>query len=139
MSPIEEPFAIHRRVNQYQKMIAEMPAGLDRALLRVLSFHVGHQNAIGQNALVRMLQLEGSFVQERQARQCIHDLRRQGHLICSAPGESGGYYLAASLAEFIEFCDQELHLKALDMLETESAMRAAARQQFGEASQPQMI
>ena len=69
-------------------------------------------------------------------RQAIHDLRRAGFLICSAPGEDGGYFMAATLEEFEEFCERELHPKAVDMLETESAMRAAARQQFGEATQP---
>jgi hypothetical protein len=123
----------------YDRMLAEMPAGLERAMLRVLSFHTGKAHAIGRNAIVRDLQRVGLYASERQARQCIHDLRRGGHLICSAPGENGGYYLAADLAEFREFCDRELHPKAMDMLETESAMKAAARQQFGEAVQPQMI
>ena len=123
----------------YERLIAEMPVGLERALLRAISYHTGKGHAIGRNALVRDLQRLGVCVSERQARQCIHDLRRAGHLICSAPGEDGGYYLAASLEEFREFCDRELHTKAMDMLETESAMKAAARQQFGEAVQPQMI
>jgi len=73
------------------------------------------------------------------ARQCIHDLRRNGHLICSMPGEDGGYYLAASLEEFREFCERELHPKAIDMLETESAMKEAARRQFGDAVQVRLI
>jgi predicted DNA-binding transcriptional regulator YafY len=123
----------------YDRLLAEMQAGLDRAMLRVVSFHTGRKRALGRYLIVEALRLEGFDVSERQARQCIHDLRRAGHLICSAPGEEGGYYLAASLDEFREFCERELHPKALDMLETESAMKAAARQQFGEASQPQMI
>ena len=123
----------------YQRMISEMPAGLDRAMLRVLSYHTGKARAIGRELLVQELHSLGMDVGERMARKCIHDLRRAGHLICSTPGEFGGYYLAADLAEFREFCDRELHPKALDMLETESAMKAAARQQFGEAVQPSMM
>jgi hypothetical protein len=119
----------------YDELITSMPAGLERATLRVLSFHLGREHAVGRGELVYALRLEGCEVSERQARQCIHDLRRAGHLICSAPGEAGGYYMAVSLAEFREFCDRELHPKAIDMLETESAMKAAARQKFGEGVQ----
>ena len=60
-------------------------------------------------------------------------------LICSAPGEDGGYYLAATREEFNEFCDRELHPKAMDMLETESAMKAAARRMWGDAVQMELI
>ena len=123
----------------YDRMLAEMPIGLDRALLRVLSFHAGKKNALGRDLLVAGIHLEGFNVSERQARQCIHDLRRKGILICSTPGEAGGYYMASNLDEFREFIDRELHPKAIDMLETESAMKDAARQQFGEASQPGLM
>jgi DNA-binding transcriptional regulator PaaX len=125
--------------NIYDRMISEMPSGLDRATLRVLSFHTGFTRAIGRALLVAAIHLEGFDVSERQVRRCVHDLRRQGHLICSAPGESGGYYFAENLEEFREFCDRELHPKAIDMLETEWKMKEAARPRFGEASQPQMI
>jgi predicted DNA-binding transcriptional regulator YafY len=123
----------------YDAMISAMPTGLDRTLFRVLSFHVGKKNAIGRASLVEKISWNGFDVSERQARQCIHDLRRAGHLICSMPGESGGYFLAASLDEFREFCERELHPKAIDMLETESAMKEAARQQFGDAVQLGML
>ena len=126
-------------MNAYDRMIEEMPVGLDRAMLRVLFFHHGKAAAIGRTALVQALKQEAFDVSERQARQCIHDLRRERYLICSAPGEDGGYYMAASLEEFQEFCQRELHPKAMDMLETESAMKEGARQQFGEAVQLQMI
>jgi hypothetical protein len=123
----------------YDEQIAEMPTGLDRAMLRVLSFHMGRSHAIGRGELVKALWFEGFKVNERQARQAIHDLRRAGHLICSMPGEDGGYYLAESLAEFEEFIDRELHPKAIDMLETEKAMKAAAHARFGEGVQLGLI
>jgi hypothetical protein len=124
----------------YTQLLREMPSGLDRAILRILSFHTGKSIALGRGALVHGLHNDfGLDVGERMARQCIHDLRRSGHLICSTPGEEGGYYLAANLEEFREFCERELHPKAIDMLETESAMKAAARQQFGEAVQVRLI
>lgn len=123
----------------YERMLTEMPIGLDRSTLRVLSFHVGRERAIGRADLVEALRDVGFDVQERLVRRAIHDLRRAGHLVCSAPGESGGYYMAANLDEFREFCLRELHPKAVDMLETESKMKEAARQQFGEASQPGLM
>jgi hypothetical protein len=125
--------------NAYAHEIETMPPGLERGLLRVMSFHVGRRQALGRMEVVAELRKVGYAVSERQARQCIHAQRRAGHLICSAPGEEGGYYLAADLAEFREFCERELHPKALDMLETESAMKAAAKEQFGEAVQGQLI
>lgn len=123
----------------FDAMISAMPAGLDRAILRVLSFHIGKERAIGRYALVRILQPQGFDASERQVRQTIHDLRRAGNLICSMPGESGGYYLAASLEEFQEFIDRELHPKAIDLLETEKAMRAAAKIEYGDAVQPGLL
>lgn len=125
--------------NTYDRMLAEMPAGLDRATLRVLSFHTGKKNALGRDLLVAGIHLEGFDVSERQVRQCIHDLRRKGYLICSAPGEEGGYFMAANWEEFEEFCQRELHPKAVNMLETESAMKEAARKQFGDAVQLGML
>jgi hypothetical protein len=119
----------------YEQMVDAMPLGIERAMLRIMDFHTGKAQAIGRGRLVRDLEALGIDAGERQARQCIHDLRRAGHLICSMPGEDGGYYLAASLAEFREFCERELHPKAMDLLETETAMKAAARAQFGDAVQ----
>lgn len=123
----------------YLQLISEMPAGLERALLRTLSYHSGKANAIGRGMLMHELHGLGMEVGERVMRHAIHKLRREGQLICSAPGEDGGYYLAATLEEFREFCERELHPKAMDMLETESAMKEAARQQFGEAVQVRLI
>jgi predicted DNA-binding transcriptional regulator YafY len=123
----------------YERMLAGIPSGLDGATLRVLVHHVGRGNAIGRADLVDALRGKGFDVQERMVRRCIHDLRRAGKLVCSAPGDNGGYFMAESLAEFREFCDRELHPKAMDLLETESAMKEAARQLFGDAYQAQLI
>jgi repressor of nif and glnA expression len=123
----------------YDLMIIDMPAGLEREILRVLSFHVGKKHALGRDQLVEEVRARGYDAHERQVRQCIHDLRRKGILICSMPGEEGGYYMAASLEEVLEFLERELHPKATDMLETESTMKASARQQFGEAVQLGML
>ena len=123
----------------YDKLVSEMPPSLDKAMLRVMSYHGGRDHSIGGESLVAALFRQGYHVEKRQMRQCVHDLRRAGYLICSAPGEDGGYYMAETLAEFREFCDRELHPKAMDLLETESAMKEAARQLFGDAVQEAML
>jgi DNA-binding transcriptional regulator PaaX len=123
----------------YQQLIAQIPVGLDGELVRILSGHVGYPNAIGRGKLVEIIRLAGKDVNERVVRQAIHDLRRAGYLICSAPGEDGGYYMAGNLDEFDDFIARELHPKAMDMLETEKAMKESARQQFGEAVQLGML
>jgi hypothetical protein len=123
----------------YHQLVSQIPVGLEGELVRILSAHVGYPQAIGREKLVLTVRLAGRDVNERVVRQVIHDLRRKGHLICSAPGESGGYYLAANLVEFQEFYERELHAKALDLLETEKVLKESARRQFGEASQPSLL
>lgn len=121
------------------ELIASLPAGLDRAVLRVLSYHVGRKSAIGRSRLVGELLLLGFRVNERAARAQISQLRKAGNLICSAPGESGGYYLPADRAEYEEFKRQEYEAKIIDMHETLRAMDKAAERQWGLASQPSLF
>lgn len=121
----------------FEKIIANSPPDLGRIILTILSR--GKEYALGGSRLVARLELSGHRTNERAVRQAIHDLRRDGHLICSAPGEDGGYYLAASLQEFDEFIQRELHPKAMDLLETERAMKASARRVWGDAVQLALI
>jgi hypothetical protein len=123
----------------YDRLIAQMPAGLDRAVLRLMLFHAGHERAIGRVELVMSVRMMGFDVHERLVRHCIRGLRREGHLICSAPGEDGGYYMAETLAEFEEFAQHEFLAKIGDMSETLAAMRAAAKETFGDALQLELI
>lgn len=118
-----------------QALIDNLPAGLDRAILRTMSFHQGRECAISRSDLVSELWAVGFKVGERAARAQISQLRKAGYLICSAPGETGGYYLPADASEFDDFVQQEYRAKIVDMQETLSAMQSAARRQFGEYSQ----
>jgi hypothetical protein len=119
----------------YEAELATMPPGLDRAVLRVIGFHRGRAKAIGRFPLLAEVKRMGFDATERQLRLTIHELRRAGHLICSAPGESGGYYLAASKDEFDKFIEVEYTAKIADMAETVSAMKQAAAAEFGQATQ----
>ena len=38
--------------NRYDDLLASMPMGLERAILRVLSMHVGRDQAVGREGLV---------------------------------------------------------------------------------------
>ena len=72
-------------------------------------------------------------------REQIKQLRRDGHLICSAPGTGGGYWLAVNMAEYEEFEQSEYKAKIVDMSETMNAMRKSARAQFNDGVQVRLI
>lgn len=129
------------RKGAYEAQIKNMPVGLDRAILRVLSYHRGREQAIGRSELVRQVAQLGCAATERQVREEIKQLRRGKNgqepcLICSAAGEDGGYYLANSRQEYEEFAQIEFVGKIADMSETLHAMEQAARRMFGDAVQP---
>lgn len=123
----------------YDSIVKEMPAGLDRAVLRVLSGRIGRENAIGRKELTELVGRHGFRAHERQVRETIKALRREGHLICSAAGEDGGYYLAKDKREYDEFRQAEFAAKIVDMNETLRAMDAAAERQFGKAMQKSLF
>ena len=127
-------------MSQYDEMIRNMPAGLDRAILRVLDFHHGKVTAIGGDDLTRQVQSSGfGSVDQRTVKEQIKELRRQGHLICSAPGREGGYYLATDANELEEFLHVEFEAKISDMAETARAMRKAADERFGQGIQGRLF
>ena len=119
----------------HDAIISTMPAGLDRAILRILSFHKGKDSVISRDDLVKACAAQGyKFKDDRPIRACINDLRKRGNLICSAGGNGGGYFSPASPQEFDEYLMRELHPRAMDLLEQEKAMRAAAEKLWGAAS-----
>ena len=78
-------------------------AQMERALLRVLSFHVGRQSVIGRPGLLAQLNRSGFDIDDRQLRLQINLLRKRGILICSAGGRNGGYWIAANHDEIDKF------------------------------------
>lgn len=105
---------------------------LDRSILAILSRHIGRLNAISRRDLCAALACRR--LSERQVREQIRLLRRAGHLIGSAPGEDGGYYLITTLEEFNQFMQMEYLAKIKDMSETAHAMTRAANQVWGSAA-----
>ncbi len=116
------------------KMIDDLPAGLERTLLRVLSFHVGRENAISRGHLLRDVSTHGFKVKDRQLRIQINLCRKDGHAICSSGGVDGGYYMAADWDELDEFLSREVHSRAMDLLEQEKALKRAAEKRWGRYS-----
>lgn len=113
------------------EMISDLPPGLDRAVLRVLSFHTGQALAISRGDLVGEVARLGFRVHERAIRLTINQLRKRGHLICSTGGSGGGYFLAANWDELQDYLDREVHSRAMDLLEQEKALRMAGEQRWG--------
>lgn len=116
------------------ELIDELPAGIDRAILRILSFHAGRGDAISRGKLVGDLASMGFPVHEREVRLVINQLRKQGVGICSTGGVDGGYWLAADYAELEEFIRREIDARAIDLHEQASAMRRAAELKWGKYS-----
>jgi hypothetical protein len=114
----------------YDRLITEMPAGAERSVLRVLSYHIGLTNAIQKPELIGECAKTGAhFSDERQVRLVIVKLRKSGVPICSSSGESG-YFIAENLSEYMEFRGREYVKKIVDMKETVTAMDGTAKQIF---------
>ena len=95
----------------------------------VLSFHAGRRNTISRGDLCA--ELKDLRISDRQLREQIKQLRRSGHLIGSAAGENGGYYLITTPEELQEFLRTEFQAKIDDMRQTVEAMTNAASQRWG--------
>lgn len=115
------------------------PVELRDHLIEILARYPGKEAAIGRQALTNRVYQRGFRVSERQVRECIKYLRRNGYLICSTAGIKGGYYMASTKAEFAEFDHDEFGAKIADMNETRQAMLKTAIKQFGDAVQMEMI
>ena len=109
-------------------LIAGLPAGLDRTLLRLLSYHVGRANAASRADL--LTQLQRFALDEPALRARVQQLRRQGFLIGSARGERGGYYLVATPAEFRELLQREYLGPIQELSEVVARLRQSAARLF---------
>ena len=114
------------------------PPGIDTVVLRIIYLHIGRARAISRTDLVHATIRELGFkIHERQAREAINYLRKQGYAICSTGGEDGGYWMAANWDELLEYIEHELHSRAMDLLEQEKALKNRAEQIWGRYSPQQ--
>lgn len=116
----------------YEELISQMPHGLERALLRVLSYHIGNDKAISKPDLLADLARMGFRVHERQARKAIELLRNNGHLIGASSGD-GGYYIIANEDEYNDYVAEETS-RATKILERLRAQDALAKKVFSRTS-----
>lgn len=98
-------------------------------ILKIISKRTA-QDPINQFELTEVLNRHGFQMSERQARQLISDMRKEGVLILSVSKEGGGYWLAQSREEYMEFRHVKFNAQILDMLETLKTMDSAADKQF---------
>lgn len=103
---------------------------LQSDVLDILQHHVGAATAIKAADIARRLGLRGRYA-DRPVREAIKTLRRDGHLIISSVREPYGYFIAATEDEWLAFRDTNLKPRALDILETASAMGQAAQRRWG--------
>lgn len=82
----------------YRQILASAPCGLHRRVLFELGAHVGFEQRVPRQALVRRLFGRVNSTTDRQARDAIADLQEAGCPILSDSGE-GGYWLAATSRE----------------------------------------
>jgi len=114
----------------YEKLIASLPVGRERAVLRVMTWHVGQAKTVRRDEIARAAEKMGvRFSDERQIRLTIVELRKRGVPICSSSGDAG-YYLPATLDEYREFRAREYVKKIVDMRETVEAMDNQIRAMF---------
>lgn len=91
------------------------------ALLFALTFHVGAENGIHAKDLARGLAgPDAGPGDERQLRQVIEQLRREGYAICGTP--KTGYHMAENDAELNRTCEY-LYSRAMCTLTQVAAMK----------------
>ena len=128
-----------------QEMIDQLPAGLERAIRRILDFHIGRKNTISRSQLISDLALMGfNYIDkdDRPVMVCINKIRKSetpDSWICSTGGVGGGYWLAETNAELEKFIDHEEESRLGDFAEQMKAMRRAAEKHWGKYSPEKQI
>lgn len=120
------------------ELIDNLPAGLERAILRTLEFHTGRKNFIsGDDLVVEVRKMGFPKTDNREVRICIELLRtsgRPGCWICSTGGIYGGYWMAADQEELEEFIQREFESRARKLNIEATAMRQAGEKRWGRYS-----
>jgi hypothetical protein len=130
-----------KKINNFdlKALIDSLPLGLERKILRILSYHTGRENAISRAALLAELARYGFDYTEakddRPVRLAINLLRKEkGIPICSAGGLNGGYWIAKDWDELEDYLNQEVRGRLSDLREQEQALMQTGRKMWGEYS-----
>ena len=108
------------------------------AVIRIVDRYTALE-PIGRGELVRAVELAGFSTNERAVREAVKQARRLGQLICSTPGNNGGYYMARDMDELMAFGRAEFLAKISDMSETWSIMLRAGKHEFGTVQQGELF
>ncbi len=108
-------------------------------VLTALKNSVGHYNRLTRDRLIARVTnwwyWKISKVDkppgDRQIRNCIRELRKEGAWIMSTGGTKGGYWIADSFEEVKLFVKKEFRARALDQLHTGKRVVDSARRGFG--------
>jgi len=114
-----------------QELIDELPAGLTRVVGRIISYHVGRENAITKRELENQVRASLGVKTKslpRKIRVAVHELRNNGMLICSSSSGSG-YWIAEDYGEAAEFIG-EMKGRGSDILNTARRMEQNAESKF---------
>lgn len=110
---------------------------LEKKLLEILELHTGIDQAITRKKLVGLLVSVGALsreaqyiTNERRTRDAVNALRKKRYPICSTGGHGGGYWLAASAQEGVDYLDNEVRPRLKDLREQELAIEAAIREMW---------
>lgn len=116
-------------------MLTDESQALERAVLVILAYHVGREQAISGARMLFELQGQGFDINDtRYFREVINSLRKQGMPIGSTGGIKGGYWLCKDWSELGPMLQVQFHDFAMDLLEQEKAMKNGAARMWG----PQM-
>lgn len=112
---------------------------LKEAVLEIIENYSWQEPILGEKLTKLLARSAGQRIDQRKVREAIKDLRRDGHLIGSRPGEYGGYYKIRTKDEFETFMRMEFIAKISDMSETMRSMNKSALEAFPQLLQPSLI
>jgi len=80
----------------------------EAVVMRIMEGRRGHESAVSQVELIRLLAMVGYHFDDRKVRAVVNSLRKKGVELCSSGGSAGGYWLAKDGRELTEYIDSML-------------------------------
>jgi|GEM_PF-3272830 len=119
--------------DRLEEIMRELPRELwqtsktlrDAMLIHLRTQHIGIKKAVKSRYLARQY-----CTTDRKVRAAIHELRNEGHPICSSVGKSSGFYWPASMREYKEFRFGDYGSRIKKMQKTLDMMDMAAEAMF---------
>ena len=111
------------------------PYGLDTALIKLMQYYRGEDNALKKPAILYELSVKGWNVDERIFRKTVEQINNdQEHdfIICSGPK---GYYMPATPAEVSEYNQRENLSRIRSLSRKSRAINEKRKRRWGEGVQ----